>query len=469
MRIFYLSCIFLLFSSFLFAQDSTKNMIMNPSFEQYQACPQHFTPRDKSHKLIPYWTYPTTATPDYFNRCSNGLARVPNNFAGTSEPKSGNGYMGVIAIGSKDQNKLNYREYIQGEIYPSMRKGKKYCVTFWYKLATYSKYAVDRMGLFFSKKDIAESRLEKNIESYLGRRAQVENPKGRFLDNKDEWQQICQVYVAKGNEQYVVIGNFNSISKTDTLVTNAKVTNKFNKAYSYYYIDDVSVVPLDNCRDCPCVSHDLAANFKDTVFTGGIDLIKAGKATDIVNDGHVSLKIKGGTPPYRIKWNTGSTKRELKNLPEGTYGYKVTDVNNCVASDSVTFWAPEIPDKFMDELNKLKEGQTITLKNIFFDFDKTTLKDTSYVELNKLVRFMIQYDIKLVGISGHTDSKGSDSYNQLLSEGRAKAVTEYLVSQGIDPERITFVGYGEIKPIATNNTDAGRALNRRVEFLLKKK
>ena len=77
--------------------------------------------------------------------------------------------------------------------------------------------------------------------------------------------------------------------------------------------------------------------------------------------------------------------------------------------------------------------------------------------------------VKEIEISGHTDSEGPEEFNQKLSEGRAKAVVDYLVEKGIENIRLSYIGYGENKPIDTNNTDIGRAQNRRVEFKLKKK
>jgi OOP family OmpA-OmpF porin len=82
---------------------------------------------------------------------------------------------------------------------------------------------------------------------------------------------------------------------------------------------------------------------------------------------------------------------------------------------------------------------------------------------------MNEYEIDLIEISGHTDSEGSESYNQKLSEGRAKSVVNYLISKDIEATRMKAVGYGESKPIDTNFNDAGQARNRRVEFTLLKK
>ena len=80
-------------------EDET-NMVFNPSFEQYEKCPEGYIYNDKSHRLIPHWTYPSYTTPDYFNKCSTGDVKVPDNFAGYSQPHSGKGYMGAILTGS---------------------------------------------------------------------------------------------------------------------------------------------------------------------------------------------------------------------------------------------------------------------------------------------------------------------------------------------------------------------------------
>ena len=110
-------------------------------------------------------------------------------------------------------------------------------------------------------------------------------------------------------------------------------------------------------------------------------------------------------------------------------------------------------------------GRVIVLNNIFFKFDSFSLKRESISELKKVIDFLNEYPNVKVEIGGHTDAKGSDTYNQVLSENRARRVYEYLIKVGkIDPARMSYKGYGETKPISTNDTDDGRALNRRTEF-----
>jgi outer membrane protein OmpA-like peptidoglycan-associated protein len=298
---------------------------------------------------------------------------------------------------------------------------------------------------------------------------QVNNQIGLFLDNIDEWEEICTVYTAKGGEKYFIIGNFQSYENTNYVATDKNMKNLRNKEYAYYFFDDIIIRPLDNCTDCPCVQHDFEAEIIDTNYTGGFNYL-TGKIDKRPNDGYIKIGMVGGTPPYRVLWNNGMTGAELKNIPSGEYKYTAFDAFNCQASGKVTFVKPVVvEDKFEAGLENIEEGGSIVLKNIFFEFNKTTLLPESFPELDKVVDFMIKNDIDLIEISGHTDSDGSDTYNQKLSDGRAKAVVQYLSSKGILATKMKAVGYGESKPIDTNLNDTGKSRNRRVEFTLIKK
>lgn len=112
----------------------------------------------------------------------------------------------------------------------------------------------------------------------------------------------------------------------------------------------------------------------------------------------------------------------------------------------------------------IEKGQAIRLNNIFFEFNKADLMSESFNELDRLYDILVENKNMKVEIGGHTDDKGSDDYNQNLSNSRAKSVVDYLVSKGIKSDRLTSVGYGESKPEVPNDTDENRAINRRVEF-----
>jgi OOP family OmpA-OmpF porin len=105
-----------------------------------------------------------------------------------------------------------------------------------------------------------------------------------------------------------------------------------------------------------------------------------------------------------------------------------------------------------------------TLK-LLFDFDSAELRPESITELERVVKFMGDVPFAKAMVEGHTDSKGSDAYNQGLSDRRAKAVFDYLSSRGVDPARLSSVGKGESAPIADNATDEGRQENRRVMLI----
>lgn len=101
--------------------------------------------------------------------------------------------------------------------------------------------------------------------------------------------------------------------------------------------------------------------------------------------------------------------------------------------------------------------------DVKFDFDKAVVKPNSYGDVQNLADFMKQYPATNVEVAGHTDSVGPDAYNQKLSQRRADAVKKVLANDGVESNRITAVGYGESRPVADNATEAGRAVNRRVE------
>jgi OmpA-OmpF porin, OOP family len=113
-------------------------------------------------------------------------------------------------------------------------------------------------------------------------------------------------------------------------------------------------------------------------------------------------------------------------------------------------------------------GQVVRLNNVFFDFDKWDLRPESFVELDRVVKLLKENPAIEIEMSAHTDSYGTDDYNFKLSDNRARSVMEYILSKGIATNRIKSQGYGETKPVAPNDTDENRQLNRRVEFTILK-
>ncbi|WP_095119208.1 OmpA family protein [Pseudomonas sp. Irchel s3f10] len=113
------------------------------------------------------------------------------------------------------------------------------------------------------------------------------------------------------------------------------------------------------------------------------------------------------------------------------------------------------------------QTEVITLSdagNVLFDFDKSDLTPAAKAQLDTLMDKLRNADVVSIKVIGHTDSKGSDAYNQALSERRASSVAAYLLSQGLAPDKLTSEGRGESEPVADNASDEGRAQNRRVEL-----
>jgi len=111
--------------------------------------------------------------------------------------------------------------------------------------------------------------------------------------------------------------------------------------------------------------------------------------------------------------------------------------------------------------------EKIELKQtIYFDFRKATIKPVSFALLNEVAQALKDNPTMKVRIEGHTDSRGSDSFNMKLSQARAESVKTYLTKQGVDADRMEPKGYGETVAIADNRTKKGRDLNRRVEFVI---
>jgi outer membrane protein OmpA-like peptidoglycan-associated protein/tetratricopeptide (TPR) repeat protein len=162
-----------------------------------------------------------------------------------------------------------------------------------------------------------------------------------------------------------------------------------------------------------------------------------------------------------------STGKFLVSLPSGkNYGLIVKADNYLFHSENFNIPGAteyqEITKQIM--LSNLKKDAKIILKNVFFETASSKLRPSSYAELGRLTKLLNDNPNLRIEISGHTDNKGSKQANQKLSEARAKAVVDFLITEGVAKERLEYKGYAFDQPIADNATEDGRAQNRRVEF-----
>jgi len=157
----------------------------------------------------------------------------------------------------------------------------------------------------------------------------------------------------------------------------------------------------------------------------------------------------------------------LVTLPIGkNYAYNVSHPGYLFFSEnfSLAHHDEVEPYHLNIELKRIEPGKKVVLKNIFFETDSYQLRDASKAELQRLIDLLNNHPGLRIEITGHTDNQGAPDYNLQLSEQRARAVFDYLTATGIARERLTYKGFGETQPIAPNDTEAGRAKNRRTEF-----
>lgn len=172
--------------------------------------------------------------------------------------------------------------------------------------------------------------------------------------------------------------------------------------------------------------------------------------------------------------SNSETGKYLISLPAGkNYGINISKEGYLFSSHSFDLSNDTINEykevKKDIPLKKLEVGSRVVLSNIFFDYDKATLRPESKTELKRLKDVLDTNPNMSLEIGGHTDSRGSAEYNARLSKNRAKSVVQYLIDKGIDAGRLTYKGYSESDPVATNDTEEGRQENRRVEFKVTKK
>ncbi len=165
--------------------------------------------------------------------------------------------------------------------------------------------------------------------------------------------------------------------------------------------------------------------------------------------------------------SNSTTGKYLVSLPSGkNYGIAVKKDGYLFHSENFDLKASE---EFQEvekniALKPIEVGQSIILKNIFFDFDKATIRPESANELDRLIKLLTENPTLKIELGSHTDSKGSDDYNQKLSQSRSQSVVTYLIGKGIATDRLVAKGYGESVPVASNDNEAGRQENRRTEF-----
>lgn len=243
--------ILFLLLSILIVSVKSQNLVPNPSFEEFEECPDDVTLFSK-YELIPQWYMPNRGTSDYFNSCTIRQVNVPNNVMGSMFALDGEAYAGIILtdniVSDSSKKSKNYREYLQTKLTEPLKKDKLYCVKFYYSIASYSYYAVNKIGACVSVSKIG-NRLNTKV---LKVDPQIQADPSKIIIERDYWNMVCDTLRAQGNEKYITIGNFyddrnTEIENLDYLIYRKSIREiiKENKI-AYYYIDVVSVTEVSD-------------------------------------------------------------------------------------------------------------------------------------------------------------------------------------------------------------------------------
>jgi hypothetical protein len=227
--------VLILFLFFGFFTKAQYNLVPNPSFETFSVCPNNAG-------QITYatgWINPTVkGNSDFFNSCSSvvGVPSYCNCNLSFQYPKSGNGYAGVWAYNSTTSD---LREYIQVQLINTLLPSKCYYVEFYLNKLNYCQYATDNVGFILSPTNIS---LTSNTSYLLYYPNSVKGFQNKMNQDTINWIKSSSIYNSGGGESFLTIGNFNNDIETDTLIVN---NNSFGNG-AYYFIDDVSVIPIDS-------------------------------------------------------------------------------------------------------------------------------------------------------------------------------------------------------------------------------
>lgn len=316
-RIVYIStlCSVLLLSSYCMAQNP--NLVPNPSFEKYNQCPASLagvvsSPGYNNFPTVQAWVSPLhTASPDYYNTCASPFSYVsiPANAFGNQQPRNGNGYVGLIAWEGEMQggNMQNlWGEYLQCRLTQPLQSGTKYCVTFFVNSAianaTYNFVGIDKIGVNFSS-----SKQEQPTGSTMNLSYDVVS--SSFNSDTTNWKKITGIYTATGGEEWMVLGWFdNGVPAFQPIVP--VIPNTGDNYRSYIYLDDVSVIKVDN---------------KDTFYSV--------KEKTYCNPDSLPISFSSTEELGAYQWSNGATGRSITVKDTGVF-WCVADASCRVFIDS---------------------------------------------------------------------------------------------------------------------------------------
>lgn len=300
-RSFFIS-ISLLFSFSIALQLSgqdVQNKVPNPSFEEEDGTLRRAGQVHKSKSWVPG----TGAEADLFTtEDDDDEIGAPETYKGRCKPKSGSRFAGIRAFSYRGEEP---RSYISARLPEELGEGVLYCVKFHIRLSPLSKFAINKVGAYLSQKDISTTE-----EKSLIYDAQVMHPKKKIHKNTRLWKPVCSAYQAKGGEEYITIGTFNENSDIEN--EKMRKPRRYDKSQTYdayYFVDDVSIKPIDNRRECQCTEKEEKDDGPKFVFSA---------QENVPDDPTPAQKIEG-RPVYFAYFNDeieSSFKERLDKVAE---------------------------------------------------------------------------------------------------------------------------------------------------------
>lgn len=404
--------IFLLSSIAMTAQEQ-HNLVPNPSFEEVSG-----KIKDKGQvTLAEPWRAVNMFPVDlYSTEAKNEAVGVPNNEYGAEKPKTGNNYAGVSFFGYRGRLP---RTYLGTMLTNPMTEGREYCLRFHVSLADKSKYAVNNLAMYVSKEEVIEP-----SEKDLNFTPQVKSITNEVFEQQFLWTPICRTYKATGGEQYIVIGNFDK--DEDTKQETLRLSREFSgrQSYdSYYYIDDVSVIPMDVMGDDKCACDKIAGGSMEVEFKkfGGDESDKAKATTTYLVNSDGSKA--GSTTAKPAAGETTTAAASKAEAPAETKAYP--------SSEEIMFASK----KFLPGAAEI-------------------------AKLEKLAEYLKSNPKAKVKIIGHADP--SETSVAFIGKRRAFNVQKELIKLGVSKTRIPYESKETDMPASESNA----AKNQRVTFQL---
>jgi hypothetical protein len=222
----------------------SQNLVPNPGFEIKKNCPVDFNKKELQTAVD--WWQAGKGTPDHFNSCSYA-AGVPENVFGNERAEEGEAYAGLI---NYSNNLSNCREYLCAKLLRPLKAGEQVCIEVSISSADKCNYVTDGFGVYLSRDKPVQNEM-----SCLMVTPAMSNPRLFILDQTTGWVRMGDVYVAQGGEEYITLGNFKPDHETKILHRMGR--DRGMGAWSYLYVDNVSVTPITKRSECACENDEL--------------------------------------------------------------------------------------------------------------------------------------------------------------------------------------------------------------------